>query len=303
MYVFNRRRVAALLLAAVCLTGQTGAVRAEETQVKTVSETENNMRPKEAQEENGEKERARKLTEDNSENEQSAALQEKSAAELVKLLPAGSLLPMERISDEESRACFTAAVIEPQGAVYERIYEKSYKENGNTQLSELRYLKLPHYNYEGRLQVGEMIVHEEIADTVLQIFYELYQEQYQICSMYLVDDFWTGDNESTDTASLEANNTACFNDRSIVGSGSVSRHALGKAIDLNPLENPYVKERDGVRTILPEEGEAYLDRESGAEHLITHQDAAYRIFSAYGFEWGGDWSSLKDYQHFEFNQS
>lgn len=100
---------------------------------------------------------------------------------------------------------------------------------------------------------------------------------------------------------MRANNTSAFNYRSISGSSTLSKHAYGMAIDLNPRINPYVK----GTVIQPENGSAYTQRDPRKcegkyrEQMIQKGDYVYRLFRDHGFTWGGDWASLKDYQHFE----
>ena len=101
---------------------------------------------------------------------------------------------------------------------------------------------------------------------------------------------------------MEANNTSCFNYRYVDGTTKLSNHSYGTAIDINPLYNPYVKEySDGTIKILPSAATAYADRSIIDDYMIDHNDYAYLVFTSYGFSWGGDWNSVKDYQHFEKN--
>lgn len=158
----------------------------------------------------------------------------------------------------------------------------------------LRYVSVRYYNFHDVPQTGELICHKAIAQDLVEIFYELYEAHYPIEKITLIDAYG-GDDE----LSMQDNNTSCFNYRDRP-SGSLSNHAYGLAIDLNPLYNPYVaKGADGSLTIAPAGGEDYVDREQPFEHKIDEEDLAYRLFTEHGFTWGGDWNSLKDYQHFE----
>ena len=187
--------------------------------------------------------------------------------------------------------------------IYQRIYGRSYQENAYISLSDLRYLHVVHYNFDGRIQVGEMIVNAQIADDVLFIFRELFARGYQIRKMHLIDDYWTGDGVSSDAASVTDDNTSCFCFRRATNTDTLSRHALGLAIDLNPLENPFLTfDGDGTVHVLPEAGTYYAyNRSPNIPHVITESDDAYILFSQRGFDWGGHWSSPIDYQHFERN--
>ena len=86
-------------------------------------------------------------------------------------------------------------------------------------------MKMLHYNFEGEIQVGELIMNERLADDILEIFQELFENQYQIQSMYLVDNYWTGDGIASDSASIDENNTSAFNYRQSVAGAELSNHA------------------------------------------------------------------------------
>ena len=162
---------------------------------------------------------------------------------------------------------------------------------------DLRYLKVLYYDFDGNVQEGELICNVSIAEDLKEIFYELYRNQYPIQSIRLID-VYNGD----DTASMEANNTSCFNYRVVDGTTSLSKHALGCAIDINPFYNPYVvfdKTGNGQDYISPKGSEIYADRSKDFAYKIDEQDLCYRLFKEHGFTWGGNWNSCKDYQHFQ----
>lgn len=160
---------------------------------------------------------------------------------------------------------------------------------------DLRYLHILHYNFEGIATEGELICNASIAADLLDIFYELYRNEYQLEQVRLIDEY-NGD----DTASMEANNTSCFNYREVEGTTQLSRHALGLALDINPFYNPYVTyEKDGGTRISPEEAAAYADRTLNFPYKIDEDDLCYKLFVGHGFTWGGNWNSSKDYQHFQ----
>lgn len=214
------------------------------------------------------------------------------------LLP-GTILTADQLNLEELTQYFTAVTIEEGDAVYNRINGKSWQENDYISLSDLRYLKVLHYNFSGQIQVGELIVNRSIADDVISIFEELFACGYQIQSMYLIDNYWTGDPDDSDTASIDENNTSAFCYRPITNGTKLSNHAYGRAIDLNPQQNPYVSYSSGAPKWYHENAGDYIARDTGLPHVITHEDAAFLIFQKYGFTWGGDWNNPKDYQHFE----
>ncbi len=180
-------------------------------------------------------------------------------------------------------------------AIFKRISGISYPVDCTVSLDDLRYLSLMYVDFNGDAQTGEMICHKELAQDLLEIFYELYTSGYQIESIKLIDEF-NGD----DTASMEANNTSCFNYRVVDDSTRLSNHAYGRAIDLNPFYNPYITyNKDGSTNISPAGSEPYADRSSSFPYKIDENDLAYKLFKEHGFKWGGDWNSVKDYQHFE----
>ncbi len=179
--------------------------------------------------------------------------------------------------------------------VFKRISGISYPVDCTVPLDELRYVVLEYIDFEGQKKKGEMICNKLIADDVLEIFYELCQSDYRIESIRLVDEFG-GD----DIASMQANNTSCFNFRVIEGTTKLSNHSFGLAIDINPLYNPYITYgKDGTMHISPAESAEYADRSVNFPYKIDENDLAYKLFTKHGFKWGGNWNSSKDYQHFE----
>lgn len=183
-------------------------------------------------------------------------------------------------------------------ATKKRMMGNSYQENNYVQLSDLRYVRVQHYNYNGKIQSGELVVNKKIANNTVKVFYELFQKKYPIQRMKLIDNYG-----ADDETSMEANNTSAFNFRNASGSSHLSNHAYGLAIDINPKINPYIK----GSIILPKNGKAYVQRNVSKctgkykDNMIHKNDVAYKIFIKYGFSWGGNWKSLKDYQHFEAN--
>ncbi len=179
--------------------------------------------------------------------------------------------------------------------VFKRISGISYPVDCQVPLDELRYVSLKYIDFDDNTQTGELICNKAIAQDIVEIFYELYQNSYRIESIKLVDEFG-GD----DTASMLADNTSCFNYRVVEGTTRLSNHALGRAIDINPFYNPYITyNKDGSSNVSPEGSEPYADRSASFPYKIDENDLAYKLFKAHGFTWGGNWNSCKDYQHFE----
>ncbi len=180
----------------------------------------------------------------------------------------------------------------------ERIRPYSFNESVNTKVSyeDLSYLRVRYVNFQDQDCEGELICSNQIAQDLLEIFYILWKDRYQIESIRLIDDF-----QADDTASMEADNTSAFNYRYSTGSTKyLSNHSYGLSIDINPLYNPYVAtDKNGNRTVEPSSAAPYANRSLDFAHKIDKEDLCYQLFTKYGFTWGGDWKSVKDYQHFE----
>lgn len=177
---------------------------------------------------------------------------------------------------------------------------KSMHENDDISYSDLSYLTMPYIDFNGERQVGHMVVNKALAEEVLDIFAELYDIGYPIERMEIVDMY-----DADDYTSIDNNNTSAFNYRvSTDGTGRLSKHALGRAIDINPQINPYV---DSSGEGSHPNAEEYWTRDPENWTSTTAKKAyigpgtdIYRIFvDEHGWEWGGSWSSYRDYQHFQ----
>lgn len=192
-------------------------------------------------------------------------------------------------------SCFLALPI--SDAVFARMKGKSYKEGCPIARTELRYLKLLHRNKEGKPQLGEMVCHKKIAPILIEVFRKLYEAGYKIERMVLVDEY-----DAQDEKAMTANNTSAFNYRRVGGSKVLSKHSQGLALDINPLYNPCKRLRTGK--VEPLAGKPYAENRENRKDIpykIDHTDLCYKLLRAHGFTWGGDWRSVKDYQHFEYN--
>ena len=175
----------------------------------------------------------------------------------------------------------------------------SYKDNCIVPREDLRYIQALHKDKNGNVHFGEMVVHKLIADDVLEILQKLYDADYPIERMVLPDNYM-----ADDETMMRDNNSSSFNFRFISHTTTVSKHGLGMAVDINTLYNPYhkiVTNEDGIQTevIEPATGKPYLDRTQSFDYKIEKDDLCYKLFIEKGFEWGGDWTDRKDYQHFE----
>lgn len=158
-------------------------------------------------------------------------------------------------------------------------------------MEQLAYLQLSYWGFDDKTHTGVLIVNKDLADEVVSIFKVLYQQKYPIQRMELMDGY-NGD----DNASMAANNTSAFNCREVTDRpGEYSQHSYGRAIDINPLINPYVN----GKKILPAEGIPYVDRTKHAPGKISKDSAIYKEFVKYDWDWAGNWFDIQDYQHFE----
>ena len=193
----------------------------------------------------------------------------------------------------EQSAAFTADTLTDE--VFRRMEGRSFPEGCRVKRSDLRYLQVLHYDAEGQVKRGEMVCNKAIADDLIDIFQKLYEAHYPIERMQLIDDYGADDEQS-----MRANNSSCFCYRTVEGSTKLSKHAQGLAVDINTLYNPCVRTRkDGTVLVQPATGKKYTKRSRKFPYKITRGDLLFRLFTGHGFTWGGDWRTVKDYQHFE----
>ena len=178
--------------------------------------------------------------------------------------------------------------------IFTKMQGKSYKADCTVPREDLRYVHVLHTGFDGETKEGELVVNKAIADDVCDIFEKLYEANYPIEKIRLVDEY-----DADDEASMSDNNSSAFNFRFISHTTKISRHGLGMAVDINTLYNPYVKTVDGRRSVEPANAADYVDRSVDFPYKIDHDDLCYQLFTEHGFTWGGDWNHSKDYQHFE----
>lgn len=174
--------------------------------------------------------------------------------------------------------------------IIDKITGVSWHEDAPVGLEDLSYLNLTYWDFDEQLQIGELIVHRKVAQEVVEIFQELYEAKYPIAKMRLIDEYYADDN-----LSMKDNNTSAFCYRVVEGTNVISTHSYGLAIDINPVQNPYIV---GGK-VLPIEGKEFLDRENVRKGMIVKGDPAYNAFKSRGWTWGGDWTRVKDYHHFQ----
>jgi hypothetical protein len=143
--------------------------------------------------------------------------------------------------------------------------------------------------------MGEIIVHKVVSNEVTEIFEALYEIDYPIRKMRLVSDY-----KGSDWQSIEADNTSAFNCRSATGSKKWSKHSYGKAIDINPIENPYISRSGRIshKESLQYRKRVHKNSTYADKAVLLKNDKATKIFKKHSWKWGGDWSGVKDYQHF-----
>ena len=207
---------------------------------------------------------------------------------------AGEALPAATVTRVGADSFFSAAPI--PDSVWGGMQGYSYQENPYIGRSDLRYVRVLHYDREGTVRMGELVCNKLIAHKLVEIFRQLYEARYPIQRMVLPDVYGADDERQ-----MRANNSSCFCFRTIAKSGRLSKHARGLAVDLNPLYNPYYKDgANGKRFVQPSTGVPYCDRSKKFPYKIDRNDLAYKLFTKAGFEWGGAWRSCKDFQHFEW---
>jgi hypothetical protein len=157
-------------------------------------------------------------------------------------------------------------------------------------IEDLRFLTVSYWGFDDRAQAGELVVHRDVAGDVIRVFGMLFRARFPIQRMVLIDAY-----EGDDDRSMAANNTSAFNCRAVTGGSAFSEHSYGRAIDINPLLNPYITNSGAV---LPPSGERFADRTLEEPGMIHAGDVVVRAFASIGWGWGGSWSSVRDYQHF-----
>jgi D-alanyl-D-alanine carboxypeptidase len=175
-------------------------------------------------------------------------------------------------------------------ATRERMSGISWRPGCPVGFADLRLLRVSHWGFDGRVHRGRLVVHRDYASEMVGAMGKLFRLRYPIRKMRLVDAYGADDHRS-----MDADNTSAFNCRTVAGSPGVwSEHAYGRAIDVNPVENPYVTDSGHVS---PPAGARFADRDH-AKGVIHRGGPVVRAFAAIGWEWGGNWSWPKDYQHF-----
>jgi hypothetical protein len=185
---------------------------------------------------------------------------------------------------------FEARVSRISPRLKERMTGKSWHKGCPVPIRRLRLVELSYHGFDKERHTGRLVVHKDAVRAIKRAFRSMYRRGFKIRKMYLVDRY-----DANDRRSMRADNTSAFNCRTVAGTNRWSEHAYGRAIDINPVENPYVAS-DG--TVTPKKGAEYADRSPRRKGMIAAGGATVRAFERVGWGWGGYWSSAKDYQHF-----
>jgi hypothetical protein len=162
----------------------------------------------------------------------------------------------------------------------------SYRSGCPVGPAQLRTVHVSYRGFDGRSRVGAIVVARRFAPAILGVFRQLWNERFPIRRLRPVSAY-----RGSDEASMAADNTSGFNCRFVGGTSRWSMHAYGEAIDVNPVENPYVR---GSR-VSPPGGRAYLDRSRYRPGMAVDGGVLVRAFSSVGWKWG---AGFGDYQHF-----
>jgi len=194
-------------------------------------------------------------------------------------------------------ADFHASVKRIDNSIRKRMLSgDSYRKGCPVALKDLRYLTMSYIGFDAQTHRGEMVVHKEVADEVTKIFALLYRNGYPIRQMRLVSDFG-----GSDWKSIEADNTSAFNCRKATGSQKWSKHSYGKAIDLNPIENPYIARNGHIAHKASLKYRKRVQKKGSHPEnsaILLKNGTVVKYFKSYGWKWGGAWHGIKDYQHF-----
>jgi D-alanyl-D-alanine carboxypeptidase len=179
----------------------------------------------------------------------------------------------------------------------EMIRHKTLTDKGPVNCSRLKLIKFSYFGFDDAAHSdGEIIVLDAAAHYVAAIFDALLDRHFPIAKARLMNHY-DGDDDAADVD----NNTSSFNDRVVAGTNTLSLHAYGLAIDLNPVQNPFIQIKAGKREVSPDEGKQYLDRNATKPGMA---ETVIDIFADNGFSiWGGDWHSPIDYQHFQVSRA
>jgi len=187
------------------------------------------------------------------------------------------------------QAPFRGTISRIDAAQAKRMTGVSWRPGCPVALRDLRVLTFSHRRFDGKTRTGRLIVHGEVASDLLGVFRTLYEERFPLRRIVPVDAYG-----GSDFRSIEADNTSAFNCRFVEGTRRWSEHAYGRAIDVNPIENPYVSSGQTSHSA----SVPHVDRRRRRPGMAYEGGVLVPAFDAIGWGWGGRWTSVKDYQHF-----
>jgi hypothetical protein len=163
-------------------------------------------------------------------------------------------------------------------------------------LDKLRIVNVKYLGFDDAVHYGDIVVHNEVAVEISKIFEELFDIKYPIKQIFPIEKY-----NGSDFDSIEADNTSAFNCRKASDSNKYSKHSYGKAIDINPLENPYIYTDGKISHKASYLYRTRILKDTTPENkaILLSSSEAVAIFKKYGWKWGGDWKNIKDYQHFQ----
>lgn len=225
--------------------------------------------------------------------ERTAASPAASAPAPAPTTPSPTLEP----NPEPARTRYDGTITRLPGWLAAEMRGTTWKPGCPVPLEDLRLLRFNYHGFGGGIRRGPMVVHEEVAEDVLWVFRQLFDAEFPIKRVGLTTEFVPSDFEPIITSKRSV--TASFNCRPVITplgpSDDFSQHSYGMAIDINPVQNPYVTADGFVRNT---EARRYLDRSKRLPGVIHPNDVVVRSFTRIGWEWGGSWSGGKDYMHF-----
>jgi hypothetical protein len=192
-------------------------------------------------------------------------------------------------------APFFASIARVPDEVRARMTNQSWRDDPRCpRFEQLAYLEVAHVTFAGEVARGELVVAAALAPRAVELFRRLYALGFPIRQMKLVDDFGADDD-----ASMAADNCSAFNFRVIAGTELLSQHALGRAIDINPVENPWRR----PDRVLPPAGEQFVDRAHVRPGMFVRPGPVVATLDELGWEWGGDWRHAFDDHHLVWSRA
>jgi D-alanyl-D-alanine carboxypeptidase len=196
-------------------------------------------------------------------------------------------------SAETGSGAFKSSVRRIPPSIRERMIGSSWHRGCPVPIRKLRLVGVSIHRFDGTVSRRRLVIHRRQAHNIVTVMHKLWRADYPIRRMRLIDAY-----DANDRRSMRADNTSAFNCRYVSGTNRWSMHAYGLAIDINPVENPYVS----GSYVSPAKGATYADRPY-KRGVIHAGDKVVRAFASVGWGWGGYWSGAQDYQHFSSNGS